>query len=201
LTTRSALLRRFTAQIAPSIHDQADLLCSVLAPVIAETAFVNAYLTHVHNKTAVPPILNPQLDFIFHNFTPTTEANPAVPNPTTLGEIINLIQTGHPTEKPTDGAPALLPAPFWELDEVQKRLTDLIAQKTLFICADIARALQVKPEPENHPITVQVLKLMAEVAQSFLDFLPDETAETQDLPTGGADESAESSEEKTVNPE
>jgi len=204
LTSRRALLRTFTSQITSQIHEQSDLLCSTLASVLINQTLVRLYVSYIFIETNEDLPSNPQLSFLFHNFTPTAEADPDTPNATNVEEIINLIRTGHPTNKPADDAPRLLPAPFWKLSEVEDRLINLLATQILYLCVEVAHTLEAPTEDPEMPPTTQVERLIRRTVEALTAFLPTdpetqepgESTASPDTSSETQDDVEESTEEK-----
>lgn len=186
LATKSALLRRFASQIAPSLHDQSTLLCTALAPNLIQQLFVSLYLSHIDIKTRPAETPNPQLDFIFHHFTPVEGGH----NPASYEEILNLIQTGEPSTAPADKDAALLPAPFYTLPEVEIRLAKILTHTILDICAAFTGILTTPeftglPETSVMPFENQVEHLARRTAEVLSDFLQkDPSDDKAPLPPG-----------------
>lgn len=201
LGAKTSLLHRFLTQIAPFIHDQFDILCTALSPVVIQRALLDLYTAYLHHKTAEDQPANPQLDFIFHAFDPKT----APARPVDITGITTLIRTGAMDGKPTDGTPDLLPAPFWKLSEVEDRLADQLATQTLFSCASVTRHLEVKNLPEDQKLLPeeQIEHLLRRVVETLNTFLPEEqhAEATEPAPsTGPATAEADYSEgENTTN--
>ncbi len=197
LVAQASLLNRFTAQICPSIHEQPTLLCASLVSIFVQQMLIDLYLKYTFIKTTPDEPANPHLDFLFHNFEPFDEEAKKLKDLSTA-DVIHLIQTGHPTEKPKEDPTSLLPGPFWKFSEIEAILVELITENFLCICSGLSAALQTDEPPDAETPNETPSKRLANLAvKELTTFLSstESTDKSTDSPEP-TDESPESTEEK-----